>query len=184
MSVRRRVRNVLIAATSALGVAGIVVVSTPSPVNVALDCRPDEGLCVAILEPPNTQCAALHARDGSAGTTRRVARVLLELESRDALAGFTTLSRPSGACYVEVLLTMRRSVRPDGSTFIDGQAPAWRDVVDATGVGSIVKDGRVGNRPAYALRGGCRAHVWAGQDPCAASVDIEDSADPLDGGVE
>ena len=189
MSVRSRVRSILVAGAAALGLAGIIVVGQPSPGNVALDCAPGSGFCVAILEPPPGQCAALHSRVDPGGAPGRVLRALVELEQREALSSWVALPRlvdGGAACHVEVRLSVALLEGPDGGRRVDGQAPAWRDVIDAADLGSIVKDGRVSQRPSYArnvvvMDGGarpCRAHVYAGEDPCADSVTVDPGGDP------
>lgn len=182
MSIRSRVRNVLIAATSALAAVGIAVIGAPpSPRNVGLDCH--GGFCVALLEPPAGQCPALMSRVDPGGPPGRVLRVLEGLRDAEALSSWVALLRDDDptACYVEVRLTVDRVELPGGGFRLDGQAPAWRDVIDAAALGSIVVDGQVNRRPAYARRdvGGspCRAHVFLGEDPCEGSDDITDTVE-------
>lgn len=187
MSVRSRVRNILVGAAAALGAAGIIVVSQPpSPKNVGLDCN--ESRCIALLDPPAGQCAALLSRVDPGGAPGRVLRTLEGLRESDALGAWVALVRPDDPtrCFVEVRLSLSRIELPDGGVRLDGQAPAWRDVVDAAGVGSIVVDGKVSRRPAWARAdvdgGPCRSHVFLGEDPCAPSDDVQDTTDE-DGGT-
>lgn len=195
---RRRIKNILIAAAPALALAGIIVVSAgQNPPNVDLDCVFDNGsgYCNAILEPPRAQCAALFARpDDTSGVSRRVYRALRELEEvriingvpSRAIESWVVLPRDDSPldCYVEVRLTVFRRTLPDGRRVLDGQAPAWRDTVNAADLASIVKAGHVSRRPSYALRGGCRSHVYFGEDPCAGAEEIADAGyiDDPDGG--
>lgn len=191
---RRYVKNLLIAAAPTLAAAGIIVVTTgQNPPNIDLDCvmaqGDGKGFCVAILEPPLGQCAALHSRSDPGGVPGRILRALQQLEERRAISDWMALPIPSDGgvtgCYVEVRLTVERRTLQDGRRVLDGQAPAWRDVVNASDLSSIVKAGHVSRRPAYARRGACRAHVWLGEEPCATSEEIADGGyieDPDGGG--
>jgi hypothetical protein len=193
---RRRVRAILVGAAALLGLAGVVVVVPRQvPPNVDLDCvfHGETGFCTAILEPPAGQCAALASRVDPGGVSGRVLRMLAELDERRAITSWVVLpivtdaGTPTG-CFVEVRLTVeRKTITVDGQPrrVLDGQAPAWRDVVDAAGAGSIVRAGHVARRPAYARASGCRRHVYFGEDPCAFAEEIADGGyiDDPDGGT-
>lgn len=208
LTVRARVRNALVAAAALLGGAGVVVVaSLNSPANnLDLDCSPqlvDGGIvrdspfrCRAIIEPeknaPPDQCAALLATGGEppgagldAGFPNARVRVERALEAMRTAAvpviddwhvePVTLDGGPS--CWGEIgchaVLTSAGK--------IDGNCAGLHDALDAQGAGSIFKPGGVSRRPAYALHGGCRAHVMAGEDPCAGSVGFDGGPEP-DGG--
>jgi hypothetical protein len=193
VSVRSRIRNALIGAGTLLGGAGVIVVSTfpPSPSNLGLDCRlpagAGTGSCVALLEPPPAQCASLMFRggeppggattDGFTAAQTKVTRALEAARTNNVIDTWHCESATidaGSACWCE----MRGSVIVNADGTVDGQAPAWRDVIDAAGTGSIMMPGPVSTRPAYALRSGCRAHVYAGEDPCAGSSALADTTEP------
>lgn len=206
LSVRARVRNALFAASSLLAVAGVVVVANlQAPANnLDLDCTYAGGVdggvlgargrCRAVLEPnanaPPEQCAALMGTGGEppgigqdAGLPNarvRVERALEAMRNNDVIDGWhceAAIIDAGPQCWCEI--TGSVSVSAGGK--VDGQAPGWRDAFDAAGAGSILKPGRVSARPAYALRGGCRAHVLFGEDPCAGSRGLDGGPEP-DGG--
>jgi hypothetical protein len=203
-----------IALLAASGVVVVAAGTRQVPPNIDLDCRFGEGHCTAILElhndqqklingtPDSAQCAALRARpDDTTGPLRRVYRAMVEATTFRQVQGIDTriaedwavlplvesvdggVPAPRG-CYVEVRLSVRVIQRVDGGRVLDGQAPAWRDKVNALGVGSIVKPSHRARRPAYTLNSGCRAHVWFGEQPCTASENIVDGgfAEDPDGG--
>lgn len=184
MSIRARTRAILAAGSALLGLVGIVVVGYPGPKNIALDCAPASGFCTALLEPADAQCPALHARIDPGGPSGRLLRALNALGEGGAIAGWTAHPRDGApsSCWVEVRLSAWLTDGPDGGVRIDGQAPGWRDVVDAADLGSIIKSGPVSTRPAYAKRGGCRAHVYVGEDPCAVSDNLPDGGGSEDDG--
>lgn len=196
MSIRSRVRNAIVAAGALLGGAGVVVVaslSSPSN-NLDLDCvmpadgGPGIGHCDAILSPPRAQCPALMASggdppgspDAGAPASTRVERALEAMRNNNVVDAWhceSAVVDGGSGCWCD----MRGSVIVTPNGKIDGQAPGWRDAIDAAGAGSILSSGRLLSRPLYAKRSGCRAHVYAGEDPCAGSVGLDGGPD-VDGG--
>jgi hypothetical protein len=112
--------------------------------------------------------------------------VFNELEERGAIYSFGGLHQlaspaPDGArCWFPVRLTARRTC-VGGDCTRAGQAVVWRDLVDANGIGSIMRPGRVSVWPAYARNdvagAPCKANVLLGEDPCAADADVPDGTD-------
>lgn len=207
MSARSRIRTILIGAAAALGAAGVVVVSVfpPSPNNLDMDCNlrvvdggvaPSQtGRCRIVAAPnvnaPPDQCVAVLGTGGEppgigqdAGLPNARVRVERAFESFRANGVVDTWhceplpDGGAGGCWCD----LGCSVSVDAQGHYDGPCAALHDVVDAQGLGSIFKPGRPSVRPAYALRGGCRAHVLAGEDPCASSVGFDAGPDPSDAG--
>lgn len=127
-------------------------------------------------------------RRGSDGNFLRISLfgILAELEERGALHSFGDVQQleaaaPDGArCWIPIRLTARRRC-VGGNCTRAGQAVAWRDLVDANALGSIMKPGRVSAWPAYARRDvagtPCKANVLYGENPCADDADAPDGAD-------
>jgi hypothetical protein len=204
MSERSRSRAWLLlpAVVTAAGLVGVVIVGT-GPNNLALDCRitlVDGGVpdgryqCEALALPPPAQCAGLLCTGGEppgcdqdAGLTNaqvRTARAFTAMMTNGAID--TWHAEPivvdAGVrCFAEV--RAHAIVTHEGGAIrYDGNAPALHDVIDAQGAGSIFVAGNVSSRPPWALRGGCRTHVFAGEDPCGASRGFDAGPDPSDAG--
>jgi hypothetical protein len=196
---------VLIAAAPLLGVAGVVVVTTwpsPTPNDLGFDCQipvdagntPGTYECTGIVLPdknaPPDECAALLGTGGEppgigqdAGLANNRVVVERALEGlRKAGAIETYHCEPltdAGAqpCYCEVRAPL--VITANGK--LDGPAAALHDVIDANGAGSIVVNATLAQR-VIAKHGACRAHVFAGEDPCAGSAGFDAGPDPSDAG--
>ncbi len=172
MSIRSQIKAALLASAAALGLVGVVVTNTPGTPAHAV-CT--GGTCMALLQPKAGQCAALMATGGEPPGTQtvsvgtRTARALEGIRENDPPGlmlwhAFSAAGATDG-CGVTVWLTRV-------------QAAAWRDVVDAAGVGSILADPRLATAPAWAKNGAGHANVLAGQNPAAdAEADPDAGAD-------
>ncbi len=145
-----------------LAVVGALIASG----NATLDCGHDRGYCVAMLRPPAAECTALFA-NGSGGPNETF-RDLDHLASEEIIHSWVALPLPNGECFVEVRLKMDLDGKKPS-----GQAARWKTVAAQVGLGRHRVNARLDGRPSFALRDGCRSHVWD-EEPCAESVDIDD----------
>lgn len=179
MSARSKIVAALVASAAPLVLVGLNVVQGLTPSTAHAACS--GGMCVALLNPKVGQCAALLATGGeppgdqTVSVATRTARAMVGLRTTPSpVPAITTWHAFSAAgttdgCGVSVLLTMV-------------QAAALRDVIDATGVGSIVVDPRLSTAPAWAKSGAARAYAFAGFSPTVDSHDDPDAGTGSDGG--